>query len=339
MNKPPPKLPATKPPTLSNDSPSSDNDNLWLITVLSGLGLLLLIMLALFLLLRQDMTGGSDSVAETTSNETMDQDSAGKSTADDSEETKNEEQDEASTEANEAEDDNQAPDSLTEDPETQTATSEASSDPELPNESINSSQTSEDEEEPDELPLLNRDRPSGVIEGGLGKGRGQLFGVEFRGNRVAYIVDYSSSMEYRFDSANSNMSRLKKAQKELVSSVDRLASSQVYTVLLFNDFILESPDFINVTPNKTTLSKLQKWLKENRAAGSTNPIPAMELVLADEYDVVFLVSDGEFGNGMVNEIKRLNKKNIVINTISLGIASQTLKKIALENQGKYITAR
>ena len=211
MNQTPPKLPVTQPPPLTGGSPQSDNENLWLITVLSALGLVLLIMLALFFLLRTDASGGAKSVAETTPDSGTAQDSSEDSSTVEPAEAANEQRDGSSPDVDEPEQENGAPKSLTEDTETPEESTNQNLETETTAEPNDTESSSNKGEELNELPSLN----SGTIVGDFGQSRGSLFGVEFTGDRIAYVIDYSVSMEYRFDS--SNLTRLQKAQQTRTS--------------------------------------------------------------------------------------------------------------------------
>ena len=326
MNQTPPKLPVTQPPPLTGGSPQSDNENLWLITVLSALGLVLLIMLALFFLLRTDASGGAKSVAETTPDSGTAQDSSEDSSTVEPAEAANEQRDGSSPDVDEPEQENGAPKSLTEDTETPEESTNQNLETETTAEPNDTESSSNKGEELNELPSLN----SGTIVGDFGQSRGSLFGVEFTGDRIAYVIDYSVSMEYRFDS--SNLTRLQKAQQELIKSVENLKQDQLFTAILFNEQVIDSPDFINATPSKNITKKLSQWLNSHSVDGSTDLIPVMEQILGEDYDVIFLISDGDFPAFMVQDTKTLNKKNTVIHTISLGSESRMLKKIAQENK-------
>ena len=162
------------------------------------------------------------------------------------------------------------------------------------------------------------------------KNKASLFGVQVVAERVAYVIDYSSSM---------NGGKLTRAQRELNDSVGRLTEHQIFTVLLFNTIAYSEPEFTEKPASQQAKNGLAKWLKQSMANGGTDPLPALEIVLKGDYDVVFLVSDGEFNITTVKKIQTLNQNKIPISTISLSVDSQTLKMIAQENNGQYITVR
>ncbi len=194
------------------------------------------------------------------------------------------------------------------------------------------SQADRSETQPvEELPMLtlpsNNPNQLGVFSQ---KNKASLFGVQVVAERVAYVIDYSSSMSGE---------KLKRAQRELNDSVGRLTDRQIFTVLLFNTSAYSEPEFTEKPASQQAKNGLAKWLVQNYASGGTNPLPALEIVLKGDYDVVFLVSDGEFNVNTVKMIRKLNQKNIPISTISLSVDSQTLKMVAQENNGQYITVR
>ena len=182
----------------------------------------------------------------------------------------------------------------------------------------------------DELPMLSPPSDQGPRLGAFSLNRASLFGVEVVAEKVAYVIDYSSSMQG---------SRLRRAKKELVESVDRLTPQQTVTVVLFNSRAYTNPDVSQQSATSKTKAKLANWLDQTLANGGTDPLPAMERVLREEFDVIFLVSDGEFNLSDVNRIRQLNKKKIPISSISLNVDSQTLKMVAEQNDGQYINVK
>jgi cytoskeletal protein RodZ len=171
--------------------------------------------------------------------------------------------------------------------------------------------------------------PSGNTSSGRENGI-SLYGVQVVAEKIAYVIDYSSSM---------NGPKLQSAKREVYASVGRLTERQIFTVVLFNTLYYAKPEFFFKHPNPQTKNRLAQWLNQQLADGGTNPLPALNGILRGDYDVVFLVSDGEFLPGTVNMIRTLNRKQIPISTISLGFQSRSLKRIAHENNGQYITIR
>ena len=186
----------------------------------------------------------------------------------------------------------------------------------------------------EELPMLTlpSDNPNQLGVGVLGqKNEASLFGVQVVAERVAYVIDYSSSMN--------RLGNLERAIRELNDSVGRLTEHQIFTVVLFNTIATSKPEFTEKPANRQAKIGLVQWLNQNLADGGTNPLPALEIILKGDYDVVFLVSDGEFDYTDVKKIRELNRNKIPISTISLSKDSNTLKLIAKENNGQYITVR
>ena len=63
----------------------------------------------------------------------------------------------------------------------------------------------------------------------------------------------------------------------------------------------------------------------------------MALALAMRPDAVFLLSDGEFPGGTVEEIGRRNRRRVPIHCVDLsgGESGDQLRRIARENGGQY----
>lgn len=141
-------------------------------------------------------------------------------------------------------------------------------------------------------------------------------------------------MNRNFSNQHSNLMR---AFEEVENAVDRLTKDQFFTVALYDTSAYTNKDLTMASPTKQSKEKLDQWLNRVIATGGTNPIPAMEIVLQKKYDVVFLVSDGEFDWTAVEAITKANKHNVTICCISLQANSITLKEIANKNRGQYIT--
>ncbi len=141
-------------------------------------------------------------------------------------------------------------------------------------------------------------------------------------------------MNRNFSNKQSNLMR---AFEEVESAVNRLTKDQFFTVALYDTSAYTDKDLTMVSPTNHSKAKLDQWLKQVIATGGTNPIPAMEIVLQEKYDVVFLVSDGEFDWTAVEVITQANEHDVTICCISLQANSTTLKEIANKNRGQYIT--
>ncbi|MDA7925998.1 VWA domain-containing protein, partial [Mariniblastus sp.] len=160
-----------------------------------------------------------------------------------------------------------------------------------------------------------------------------FFGTAAKGNHVIYVVDISYSMSEPY-SASEN--RLQRAKNELQESIGELSGTQKFSIYFFSDTVTFDQRFIGKKPSQKNQIKLKEWLNQIFCQSGTNPSPAMQIALSEKCDEIFLLSDGDFDQGTADLIRRSNKFNTRINTISLGRSSDSLKTIAEENNGQYI---
>lgn len=160
-----------------------------------------------------------------------------------------------------------------------------------------------------------------------------FFGTEAKGNHVIYVVDISRSMS---ESYGSSENRLERAKNELQESISELSEIQKFSIYFFSDTVTYDPRFIGQRPSLKNQTKLKEWLDQIFCQSGTDPLPAIKRAFSEKCDEIFLLSDGEFGYGTADLIRRSNKFNARINTISLGRSSDSLKRIAEENSGQYI---
>ncbi len=169
----------------------------------------------------------------------------------------------------------------------------------------------------------------GLEIGAFSQAKAGFFGINVVAEKVAYVLDVSSSM--------SGPSQLR-ANQELVKSVNQLTSSQTLTVVLYNTSPIFDKSLIQVKATSGTKKKLSVWIDNQYSSGGTDPMGAMSMVLKDDYDVIFLLSDGEFSGSLPEQIRQQNHRKTTINCISLRRNSQTLQQIASDSGGKYLTA-
>ena len=160
-----------------------------------------------------------------------------------------------------------------------------------------------------------------------------FFGTAAKGNHVIYVVDISYSMSEPY-SASEN--RLQRAKNELQESIGELSGTQKFSIYFFSDTVTFDQRFIGKKPSQKNQIKLKEWLNQIFCQSGTIPSPAMQIALSEKCDEIFLLSDGDFDQGTADLIRRSNKFNTRINTISLGRSSDSLKTIAEENNGQYI---
>jgi von Willebrand factor type A domain len=157
-----------------------------------------------------------------------------------------------------------------------------------------------------------------------------FFGIRARGLFFVYVVDCSGSMI--------DDDRMPRATIELRRSVMALREPQRFEVIFYNSESIPMPG--GPIPRSATLqakSQLRSFLQLIDPDGGTDPRPAMKQALSLRPDAVFLLSDGAFPDGTVEELTRLNKHKVPIHCVDLtgGLAGDHLKRIAAANGGQY----
>ncbi len=158
-----------------------------------------------------------------------------------------------------------------------------------------------------------------------------FFGIRERGLFFVYVVDSSGSM---IDEA-----RLPRATIELRRSVLALQPPQRFEVIFYNHESNPMPG--GPTPRSADIQSknlLISWLRLIEPDGGTDPRAAMRQALGLKPDAVFLLSDGAYPPGTVEQITKLNTRKVPIHCIDLtgGLAGDHLKRIAAANGGRYV---
>lgn len=157
-----------------------------------------------------------------------------------------------------------------------------------------------------------------------------FFSLRARGQFFVYVVDCSGSML--------DDDRLSRATIELRRSVFALQEPQKFEVIFYNHESIPMPGGPRPrTADLRAKNELLLWLRLIEPDGGTDPRPAMKQALMLRPDAVFLLSDGEFPEGTVDEVARLNTRKIPIHCVDLagGLAGDHLKRIASASGGEY----
>ncbi|MBN2559433.1 MAG: hypothetical protein JXQ75_00695 [Phycisphaerae bacterium] len=191
----------------------------------------------------------------------------------------------------------------------------------------------------------------GVGSGGLGSGLGDrdlagggpvgsLWGVGEgqQARSIVYVMDRSGSMGDTFDLL----------QRELLRAIGSLEDSQLFNVIWFNEGPAE--ELSKRMLSATLQSKREAFaaIKRIVPSGQTEPIDAIRKGLAYRPDVLFLLSDGDFGEDNEHIRQTIRQKNkgenkrakTIINTIlfvydTMGDGERVLRAIADENNGTF----
>ena len=161
--------------------------------------------------------------------------------------------------------------------------------------------------------------------GGEGEGRGV--------RSVAYVCDASGSMIDKFDAL----------RRQLDLSVSRLKPVQSFNVIFFHDQRAAALSAGGLVQGLTKQKRrAADFFNDVIPSGATNPLPALELALRQQPDLIWLLTDGDFpdNEGVLEFLRQRNPKGKVrINTIAFVDRGdgyeQVLRRIAAENRGEF----
>jgi len=177
--------------------------------------------------------------------------------------------------------------------------------------------------------LGDRDLAGGGPVGSLwGVGKGQ------RARSIVYVLDRSGSMSNTFDLL----------ARELKRAVGSLEPDQLFNVIWFNEG--RATEWSARLRAATIENKREAFTEIGRIvpAGQTEPTDAIRKGLGYQPDVLFLLSDGDFGEENQSIIRLIADKNrgkrTIVNTIlfvydTMGDGERVLRTIAEMNRGTY----
>jgi len=189
-----------------------------------------------------------------------------------------------------------------------------------------------------------RQLPFGPTGGGGGTGpKTNFVGLSGNARTVAYVCDRSGSM----------LNLMVALKGELRKSIDILRPTQGFNVIFFSEpgkaEALNKDGLIMATPDNKR--KAFTMLNGVFPAGSTDPIPGLEIAFKTQPNLIYLLTDGDFpdNQAVLARIRALNgKKGTKINTILFtkvdGDVSKDpgkkeiiklLRQIAEENEGRF----
>lgn len=182
---------------------------------------------------------------------------------------------------------------------------------------------------------------------GAGSGEGaSFFGIEASGQRFAYIVDRSGSMNTI--TRGGELSRWELTQIELIRSVHGLAAHSDFFVVLYSSGatpLFGGSEWIKASKNNKTSTGYA--MMSSRANGGTEPVDAFAMVLAldPKPDAVYFMTDGEFSQDVPGRVSQLNtRRRVPIHCILFGQPGSPeitrrvegmLQNMARKSRGRY----
>jgi len=176
----------------------------------------------------------------------------------------------------------------------------------------------------------------GIGLGGAGGGGASFFGVEASGNRFAYIVDVSTSMEGI---------RIEALRRELARSLNALLETSQFMVVKYSTestILGDSGGWQEASPN--VKRKMGALISALEPEATTVPVPAFGIVFGKKPrpDAIYFMTDGEFSDAEVEQVLAMNKPyKVPIHCICLGgnEGEARMKKIAKATKGTYTYVR
>lgn len=173
--------------------------------------------------------------------------------------------------------------------------------------------------------------PDAAVIGGGSVGA-EFFGIEARGNRFAYVVDLSGSMDG---------ARLETLKRELLNSVEALPERAKFIVVTYNDSAAILGGRTSWSPAS---SGAKRWLRVHAidlgAIGGTHPATAFKLLrrLGTAPDAVFFMTDGDFDEANRLEVLRIQRElGVPIHAVTLDsrTGESAMQEIARVSGGTY----
>lgn len=168
-----------------------------------------------------------------------------------------------------------------------------------------------------------------VVGGSVGA---EFFGIEARGNRFAYVVDLSASMQGE---------RLEILKSELVASINELdRGAKFFVVTYSNDAqVLDGrTSWVSATDEYKLWARRQ--INQLQVLSSTEPRFAFRLLkrLGTSADAVFFLTDGNFDAQNAIEVMTIQRElGVPIHAITLDsrTGEQVMRQIAEASDGTY----
>ncbi|HYF13504.1 MAG TPA: hypothetical protein VD971_00375 [Phycisphaerales bacterium] len=178
----------------------------------------------------------------------------------------------------------------------------------------------------------------GIGGGGLGGSGGgggtSFFGVEAAGTRIAYVVDFSASMEGE---------RIKRLREELRKSVQGMGAGGQFLIVTFSDRAAVLGGKREWTDSAGSAQRrLMGSLETMELGPSTQPLPGFEITFSTKPapDAIYFMTDGEFAEDVVEQVAIMNRKNgalIPIHCIAFESTAgeDLMRRIAEMSRGTY----
>lgn len=166
----------------------------------------------------------------------------------------------------------------------------------------------------------------------------EVFGIKGTGSRFVYVFDRSKSME------GYNARPMIAARQQLLQSLDSLTTKNKFQIIFYNDKIrIFNPDgqptMYQATEELKT--KAKNFVASTPPDGGTDHISALLAAFKLGADVIFFLTDAEggFTDSEIRLLSRYNRNAAVINAIEFGERQgrdRSLKRMAESTGGTYL---
>ncbi|QDT35883.1 vWA domain-containing protein [Stratiformator vulcanicus] len=174
--------------------------------------------------------------------------------------------------------------------------------------------------------------------GGAAKGKSKtsFFGIEANGKHFAFIVDRSGSM--------STFNAIYHAKKELIRAIGALGVDSRYDIVFYNhEHVAVASPQGSETLRASFKEQLPQQINAVLPFGGTNPMPALRVALKRRPDVVFFLTDANFGLFDRNDLMAIsnwNEHGSTIHCIRFKTAENTyvdslLNALSVHHGGRY----
>lgn len=172
-----------------------------------------------------------------------------------------------------------------------------------------------------------------VGSGGSGAGGGNLtfLGTRAKGKRFCIIADRSGSMSGK---------KVEFVKEEILETLSTMKSGMRIQLVFFHSRAQPFPRTDWLHPRRDR-PDIEQWLAGISGSGGTDPTPAFAFAfqLDPRPDLIFFMTDGQFGSHVVQDVARRNSagRRAVIHTISFvdRSAEKMLREIAEMSGGTY----
>ncbi len=169
-------------------------------------------------------------------------------------------------------------------------------------------------------------RLSALVEAG----KGQFCGIPLGDARkIVYLLDHSGSMG----------SLLAAVKEHLLETIESLDGSKQFHVMYFSSgkpVELSGRAIRLATPARKQLAR--RFLQTNPDGSGTDPADALVRAFSLKPDVIYLLSDGQFSERILDFVTQLNpNRRVTLNTICMGKrdGQNLMKALAESNGGRF----